>query len=41
MRVEQLADSVTLYLGDCREILPTLFIEKPKPQKPTQEAMQL
>lgn len=23
-RVEQLADGVTLYLGDCREILPTL-----------------
>jgi site-specific DNA-methyltransferase (adenine-specific) len=23
-RVEQLSDSVTLYLGDCREILPTL-----------------
>jgi len=24
MRVEHLSDSVTLYLGDCREILPTL-----------------
>jgi len=24
MRIEQLADGVTLYLGDCREILPTL-----------------
>ncbi len=24
MRVEQLSDDVTLYLGDCREILPTL-----------------
>lgn len=24
MRVEHLADDVTLYLGDCREILPTL-----------------
>ncbi|MGF7053970.1 DNA modification methylase [Bosea sp. OAE752] len=23
-RIEQLSDSVTLYLGDCREILPTL-----------------
>ena len=24
MRIEHLSDSVTLYLGDCREILPTL-----------------
>ena len=23
-RIEQLAEGVTLYLGDCREILPTL-----------------
>jgi hypothetical protein len=23
-RIEQLSDSVTLHLGDCREILPTL-----------------
>lgn len=23
-RIEQIADGVTLYLGDCREILPTL-----------------
>lgn len=26
-RVEQLSDSVTLYLGDCREILPTLAVD--------------
>jgi DNA modification methylase len=24
MRVEHLAEGVTLYLGDCRDILPTL-----------------
>ena len=26
-RIEQLAEGVTLYLGDCREILPTLAAE--------------
>lgn len=38
-RKETIAEGVELWLGDCREVLPLLFIEKPRPV--VQEALSL